>query len=121
MKRKSVLFAVAVLIVLAASGAAFAHHASIGSGIGQAGPVTTVSASTLSKGSFNFEVLFEYQKFDTFSDSELLGFARSGDEGIHNVESLFSPSIGLAYGAADNLTVHLRIPYVSMKGVSMNI
>jgi len=118
MKGKSILLSAAVIIALCTSGKAFAHHASIGSGIGQAGPVTTISASTLPKGSVNFEVVAEYQKFDTFSDNKLTGLAVRGEADIHNVESLFSPSIGIAYGVDDNLTVHLRLPYVSRNNIS---
>ncbi|MBI5741974.1 MAG: DUF362 domain-containing protein [Nitrospirae bacterium] len=101
MNRIKVLLSTAVLLFVAASGSAFASHASIGTGVGHAGPVTTVSAATLPKGSFNIEALAEYQKFDTFSDAELIGFAESGREGIHNVEYLFIPSIGIAYGLQD--------------------
>lgn len=118
MKREIILFCTVVLVVTAVRSVTFAHHASIGSGIGQAGPVTTVSASTLAKGSFSVEALAEYQRFDTFSDGELLGFAERGEEDIHNVEYLFSPSIGIAYGATDDLTVHIRVPYVSRNNIS---
>lgn len=118
MKRISMLLSASLLIVLAASGIVFAHHASIGTGIGQAGPVNTISASVLPKGSFNLDVLAEYQKFDTFSDNKLLGLAESGEEDIHNVEDLFSPSVGIAYGVDDNLTLHLRVPYVSRNNIS---
>jgi len=118
MKRGIILFCTTVLIVLVVSSVTFAHHASIGSGIGQAGPVTTVSASTLKKGSFSFEALAEYQRFDTFSDGKLLGLAGRGEEDIHNVEYLLSPSVGLSYGVDDNLTVHLMVPYVSRNNIS---
>ncbi len=118
MEVKRTLSVMVVLIIIAASGRAFAHHASAGSGLGQAGPVTTISASTLKKGGFNFEALAEYQEFDTFSDKKLLRFAGSGKEDIHNAEYLFSPSIGIAYGMDDNLTVHLRVPYVFRDSIS---
>jgi len=118
MKRISMLFSASLLIVLSSSVMVYAHHASIGTGIGQSGPVNTISASVLPKGRYNLDVLAEYQKFDTFSDSKLLGLAENGEEDIHNVEALFSPSIGIAYGVNDNLTVHLRVPYVYRNNIS---
>lgn len=118
MKKKIVLSCTVVLVVLTVSSMAFAHHASIGTGIGQAGPVTTVSAATLTKGSFSFEALVEYQRFETFSDGKLLGLAGQGEEDIHNVEYLFSPSLGISYGVNDDLTVNVRVPYVSRNNIS---
>lgn len=109
--------AIALAVFLISSGA-YAHHASAGSGIGQAGPVITVSASTLKKGTFSIEVLAEFQRFDTYSDSELLDFAESGIEDVHNAEYLFSPSTGIAYGLTDDLTLHVRVPYVARNNIS---
>lgn len=118
MKKRIMLLSAVVISLLVLSSNVSAHHASVGSGIGQAGPVNTVSASTLKKGEFNFQLLTEYQEFDTFSDHELLEFAERGKEGIHNAEYLFSPSAGIAYGVNDDFTVHLRIPYVSRNNIS---
>ncbi len=118
MKTWTMFLSAIVLSVFVISSSAYAHHASGGSGIGQAGPVTTVSASTLKKGKFSIEVLAEFQRFDTYSENELLDFAESGIEDVHNAEYLLSPSLGIAYGLTDDITFHMRLPYISRNNIS---
>lgn len=106
---KRVLFTTMVLL-FSANGNALATHTSPVSGYGHTGPITTVSAETLQKGQWGFEVQTEFMKFDRFSDRELLDFARS-DKEIHNVDYMQTYSLGMSYGITEKISMHLRIPY----------
>lgn len=112
------LVSLAVLLVLAAPSSAWATHASVGTGLAHAGPITTSSASTLPRGRFAVTLAAEYQRFDTFSEGELAEFVQRGEEDIHNVDSLLVTTLGLAFGVTDDLTLHLRIPHVTRNNIS---
>ena len=110
---KTMMITVTLLLVC---GNSWAHHPSGGGATGQAGPVTTVSASTLSKGKLAFSLQTEYTDFDTFSDEELRGFAEAGKD-AHTFDSLFHVFAGAAYGVTDDLTLGLKIPYVILNNI----
>jgi hypothetical protein len=97
---------------------AWAGHASVSAGMGHGGPITTVSAKTMMQGMWHFELLTEFQKFDTFSDSKMIEFVDKGEEDIHNVDYLWNTFVGLAYGVTDDFTLHLRMPYVRRNDIS---
>ncbi len=107
-KKTAVL--IALLLILPAT-EVLATHGSVGSGVGQTGPITTISAYTLGKGKWIFDVQSEYIKYDEFSDQELMKFAARG-ENVHSVKYLLSVSAGIAYGFTDDFTLELRMPYV---------
>ena len=108
--------AIALILFFSCSGISWAHHPSGASGTGQAGPVTTISASTLQKGKWVFELQAEYLTFDTFSDTELLGFAEAGND-VHTFDSFFHAFASISYGIKDNLTLSLKMPYTSINNI----
>lgn len=89
----------------------YADHPTIGFSSEIAGPITTVSATTLPKGYWSIATRVEYVWFDVFSDSEFENFAEEGEE-VHSTDYLLSPFLGVGYGVTDDLTLSLRIPYV---------
>lgn len=105
------IFLIVIALFFAVRGNAWATHATVGSGYGHTGPITTVSAATLQRGQVVIELQTEFLKFDRFSGNRLLEFAQE-DKEIHNVDYLQIYSLGISYGIADDITVHARIPYV---------
>jgi len=101
---------------LTAGSIAGAHHHSMGFGHGLAGPITTASATTLSRGHWSIGLRVDYTKFDSFSDDELLQLAAAGEE-VHSIDDLWAPSLGVGYGATDDLTIGFHIPFVVRHGI----
>ncbi len=112
------LFARAALVasVLLAAPAARADHPVAGVGGGGAGPINTVSADTLPEGLWSLAMRLELIDLQTFSNAELAQFA-ADDVDAHSVDRLVVPSLSVAYGVTDDLTVGARLPYVSMQDV----
>lgn len=102
------LFCFVVLFIL---GNAYADHPTVGFGSEVAGPIITVPASTLPKGTWSIGSRLEYTKFDAFSNSKLETLAENGNE-THSLDYLLSSSLSIAHGFNDNLTLSLDIPYV---------
>lgn len=98
-------------LILFITGNAYADHPTIGFDSEIAGPVTTISATSLPKGHWSIGLRIEYVKFDVFPDAELENFAQQGEK-IHSIDYLLSPSLGAIYGLTDNLTLGLQIPYI---------
>jgi hypothetical protein len=86
MLRKSTPLAALAALVLAPP--AFAHHPSGATSTGGAGPISTISASTLEEGGSAAAVFFEIVKIDPFSDAQMKTFAGQGIR----VHSLDAPS-----------------------------
>ena len=107
----------AAAAIIFASSPANAHHVSISGPAGDAGPITTVSPETLSKGSLaaGFEIYVE--DYDAFRDEELLEFAEEDIEGVHNTDAAYVASLGLECGVADNLSVSLTLPFLIRDGI----
>lgn len=96
---------------------AFAHHPSGGTGLIQAGPITTVPASTMQKGKFSFGLQTEYIRLDAFSDSRMRRYAEGGND-VHSADSVNHHFLGIAYGLTDNLTLGLKVPYEQINNIS---
>jgi len=94
----------------------FAHHPSGGAGTGLAGPIRTISASTLKEGKWSLGIQAEFIKLNTFSDRKLLGFAANGHD-VHTFDSVFHASLSAGYGITDDLMLSMRIPYVFINDV----
>jgi hypothetical protein len=109
-------FAAAILFVCLLSGNVLAHHAPGLTGSSHAGPLLTNSASTLQKGRFAMTFQSSYVHIDSFSNADMLGFAEEGHD-VHTLDYLYTVSAGLAYGITDNLTVSLKIPYISFNNI----
>lgn len=105
-----------VALASLASAQALADHAMGGLGLGTAGPITTISASTLPKAKFAASYQVEHIAFKEFSDEQLGDFALQGIE-LHSLKSNTTHSLRLAYGATDDLTVGLKLPYVTRRNV----
>lgn len=86
--------------------AAHADHASVGLGGGAGSPINTESAATLPAGRFSASLRSEYIRYDGFSDRRL------ADSQLHSLDALLSTSLGLAWGATDDLTLGVRIPFI---------
>ena len=90
---------------------AFAHHPGGASNTGGAGPIVTISASTLEAGHGAIAFLTEYLKFGGLDNSDLIAVAGKHIH-AHSIDSIRSTSLSAAYGVTDDLTVSARIPWV---------
>ena len=108
----------AAAAALAFTTSASAHHpGGAGNAVG-AGPINTISASTLEKGQTVAGVTFEYMGLGGINDGDLKKAAEDAHEHghgghAHSIGSILSPAASVAYGLADDLTLSLRLPYVS--------
>lgn len=107
--------AVALALALCC-GAAFAHHPGATANSGGAGPINTLSATTLEQGRLAISVTYEVIKINAFSDAELAAYAGSHQH-VHSMDRILAPALGLAYGVTDDLTVSLRLPYVKRSDI----
>lgn len=109
---------VAILAMLVAtSGHAFAHHPG---GIGnsnEAGPINTISASTLQQGQTIAGVIIDYTSLSTLSDRTLAGAAAAGVDGVHGLRSVAGYSAVFARGITDDLMLGVRLLYVRRTGI----
>src|ERR1043165_7056587 len=90
---------------------AFAHHPGGASNTGGAGPIFTISASTLEAGDGAVPFLTEYMKFGGLGDADLIAAAGKHIH-AHSIDSIRSTSLSAAYGVTDDFTVSVRLPYV---------
>jgi hypothetical protein len=91
---------------------AFAHHPGGTGNPGGAGPVTTIPAETLDQGQVAAFVLYEYIKLQGLDDPTLVA-AASRHEHAHSIGTIESTSLGAAFGITDDLTVSIRLPFVT--------
>lgn len=102
----------AIAVALAAcSGGAHAHHPAAAGNTGGAGPINTISATTLDPGQLAIAIMFETTRFGGLSDNGLIAAAMAGNH-AHSMRAISSPSLNLAYGLAPDLMVSLRLPGV---------
>jgi Putative MetA-pathway of phenol degradation len=95
---------------------AFAHHPSGSSSTGGAGPIATISATTLEKGTGVAGIVFEAVNIDAFSDSQLIGFA-SNHVHAHSLDTILAPSLVLAYGLTNDFTISARLPVIVRQNI----
>lgn len=95
---------------------ALADHASIGFGSDGAGPINTVSATTMPQGALSLSLNTDFIRADRFSDSTLTALA---GEHIHAHSNtwLATTTAGLAYGINEDLTFSLRLPFIYRKDI----
>ena len=89
---------------------AFAHHPGGATNAGGAGPITTISASTLEAGHGAVAFLYEYIKFGGLGDAALIAAAGQHIH-AHSIDTVQSASASAAYGVTDDFMVAVRIPY----------
>jgi hypothetical protein len=105
------------IIGLLAATPATAHHPGATGNSGGAGAIHVITAIPLAKGETVAGVVVEYISLDELSDAILL---RAGEEAVaegeephvHSLRSIISPSLNLAYGVTEDLTIAFRLPYV---------
>lgn len=111
---KNVLTRLVVALGLGlAAVSACADHPAIAFGSEASGPINTIGATPLPAGSAAVGIRNEYIERDQFSDARLAALAESGIEDVHSVDSINSASISLGYGLTDDLSVSIRLPFVS--------
>jgi hypothetical protein len=86
---------------------AFAHHPSGASPTGGAGPIATISATTLDKGQSVAGIVVEVISLDPLAPEQMGGHPHP-----HSLEGIFATSLVYAYGITDDLTLSLRLPFV---------
>jgi hypothetical protein len=101
--------AVAVLAITALP--AFAHHPTGVSSTSGAGPIATISATTLDQGHSSVGVFFEMVKVDAFSDAQLTALAGQHVH-AHSLDAILAPAFVFAYGLTSDLTVSARLPVI---------
>lgn len=76
-------------------------------------PINTETAVPIPKRHFAGGIRTEFTKFNSLSDAQLLRLKEEDPKAdLHSTESLFSPSLLIAYGLSDNLSLGIRLPYV---------
>jgi hypothetical protein len=110
MSHRSALCAGVAVAVLSAAPAAAHHPGGIGS-TGTAGPIVTLSATTLDQGQFAIGFLYEYIKLGGLSDAALIEAAGKHIH-AHSIGTIQSASAGFALGLTNDLMLMLRLPYV---------
>ena len=109
MTRRVAIFTGACALFLASP--ALAHHPGGASNTGGAGPIVTISASTLEAGHGAVAFLNEYLKFGGIGDTDLIAAAGKHIH-AHSVGTIQSAIASAAYGVTDDLMVSVRVPYV---------
>lgn len=98
-------------------GSAAADHPTVGFGVEVAGPITTLAPTPLPKGFMSIGLRWERINFSPFSDAQLESYAEAGEEGVHSVDYISVPSLGLGYGVTNEFTLAARIPYVMRSNI----
>src|SRR5215813_12358160 len=96
---------------------ASAHHPGGGGNPGEAAPIFTIPASTLDEGQLAVGVMFEYVNLRTLSDGTLIKAAVTGNEGVHDLKTIESVSVIVAYGLTHDFTVGMRVPWVGRTAI----
>ncbi len=113
---KKPVIVIFLFLVLLISGNTWAHHPTGGAGTEQAGPLKTISATTLERGKWAFALQTEFINFDRFSDTQLREFAENGKD-VHSVDSVFHSVFGIGYGITDNFTLSVKGSYELLRNI----
>jgi hypothetical protein len=108
---RSLLLGTAASALLMATAPGFAHHPSGAASTGGAGPINTISATTLEAGQSSASIMFEMIKISPFSDDQLKTLAGAHIH-AHSMDAILAPTAVFAYGVTSDLTVIARLPYV---------
>jgi hypothetical protein len=107
-------FAIAFPLAALAASPALADHPLGGLGLGTGASITTLSATTLPKGTWAASFQVEHIAFEDISDARLIDLGAQGIE-AHAVKSTTIPSLRLAYGVTDDFSIGLKLPYVDRR------
>lgn len=80
-------------------------------GVGHASPLRTTSALPLELGEWSIFANVQYLEFDAFSDADLLR-STGVPGGVDSTDAEYEASLVVSFGATDNLTLSLSLPYV---------
>jgi len=100
------------VLMLGLTTPAWAHHPGGAGNSGAAGPVGTLPATTLDEGQVAAFVLYEVVRLKELSDQVLIE-AAGRHEHVHSLGTIQSTSIGAAFGLTHDLTVSVRLPFVT--------
>ena len=100
-----------VIACLAAVPAA-AHHPGGSANTNDAGPIVTISASTLEQGRFVAALVNEYISLGGLNDAALVA-AAAQHQHVHSIGTIQSTALAFAYGVTNDLMVAVRVPYVT--------
>lgn len=110
-------YVISSVFLAAASMPVLADHPAVGFGAATAGPITTVGADVMAKGSYAIGVRSDSTSFDAFSDDQLIGFESNGIEHVHSVDSLQARFVGISYGITEKMTLGIRLPFVTRENI----
>jgi hypothetical protein len=96
---------------------ASAHHPAAVSGSGGAGPINTISATTLGQGQSAASVTYEYINFGGLSDADLIAGALASGSHVHSISTIEAIALSYAYGITKDFTVSLRLPWIRRTGI----
>ena len=94
-----------------------AHHAGGAGNTGGAGPINTISASTLEAGHGVAGVVVDYTRLNTLNDATLINATAAGIDGVHDLKTLQSIALIAAYGVSNDLMISFHVPYVQRTGI----
>ena len=118
-KIKPTFFFILFLIIFLYFLPADAHHGGeggLGGGAGIAGPIVTIPAYALPKGSKFISLITNYTNADIFSDSQLKRLGKRGED-IDVVENALSPSLTAGLGITNKLSTSVSVPYIFKFGI----
>jgi hypothetical protein len=94
-----------------------AHHPGGIGNTGSAGPIVTISASTLEQGRSVAGVSLIYSDFSHLSDATLINATAAGIEDVHGLDTIQSYALSYAYGLTHDLMIGFRLPYQKRTGI----
>ena len=109
--------ALGTALVLLHAGAAEAHHPGGTGNTGGAGPINTISASTLETGHLVAGVVVDATRLNTLSGTTLIGATAAGIEGVHDLKAIQSYALVGAYGVTGDLMISFHLPYLERTGI----
>src|SRR5262245_13786959 len=99
---------------------AFAHHPTAVSGTGGAGPINTISATTLDQGQSAFGAVYEFINFGGLSDAALVAGAQLSGSHDHSIKTIESVVLTYAYGVNNDLTVSVWLAWIWHAGMRVS-
>lgn len=113
---RSRALATALALTAGVSVPAFAHHPGGGS-TGGAGPINTISASTMEQGHWSAGFTVDYGSLNQLSDAKLLAATAAGIDGVHGLKTIQSYALGLSYGVTNDFMIGVRLPFIKRTGI----
>lgn len=106
-----------LISLLIATMPVLADHPTVAFGNEASGPIITIAAPTMQRGTWGAGIRTEIIENDEFNNQKLVNYAAQGIEGVHSVDRIINTSLAFGYGVTDDLTVSVRLPYVERKNI----